>query len=79
MEIPYENRTVTLQAITPDTPEEVLVQLCILSEGGTTSDIQFLPEDLQLLLKQFTVVFEDPTSLVGDSPEGPLKNRGNPT
>jgi hypothetical protein len=63
MEIPYENRTVTLQGITPDTPEEVLVQLCILSEGGTTSDIQLLPEDLQLLLKQFTVVFEEPTSL----------------
>jgi hypothetical protein len=63
MEIPYENRTVTLQDITPDTPEEVLVQLCILSEGGTKSDIQLLPEDLQLLLKQFTVVFEEPTSL----------------
>jgi hypothetical protein len=64
MEIPYEGQVVTLQGVVPDHPEEVLVQLSILTpEDVVPSAVHVLPAEIQLLLDQFAILFEEPTSL----------------
>jgi hypothetical protein len=61
MEIPYEGQVVTLQGVVPDCPEEVLVQLSILTpEDVVPSAVHVLPAEIQLLLDQFAVLFEEP-------------------
>jgi hypothetical protein len=54
LEIPYGDQTISLQGVLPLLPDEVLVQLCILSlEGAHTTNIQLLLTEIQMLLDQF--------------------------
>jgi hypothetical protein len=64
MEIPYDNQTVSMQGIVPHMPDEVLVQLCVLSPQGVhTSELRLFPTEIQSLLDQYPTLFEDPTDL----------------
>jgi hypothetical protein len=64
LEIPYGDQTVSLRGVLPADPDEVLVQLCILSQEGThTKDIQLLPSEVQQLIDQFQDLFDPPTGL----------------
>jgi hypothetical protein len=55
---------VTLQGVVPDCPEEVLVQLSILTpEDVVFSAVHVLPAEIQLLLDQFAILFEEPAGL----------------
>jgi hypothetical protein len=64
LEIRYSNQTVSLQGVLLADPDEVRVQLCILSaEGIHTTDIQLLPSEVQRLIDQFQDLFDSPTGL----------------
>jgi hypothetical protein len=59
MEIPYGNQLILLQGEVPETPENVLVQLCLLSEKGTqVTSVNLLPHEVQRLLDHFEVLFD---------------------
>jgi hypothetical protein len=64
MEIPYGDQTVSLQGVLLSTPEEVVVQLNILTQDGEhTSDVKLLPAEIQELLQQFQGLFDKPVGL----------------
>jgi hypothetical protein len=64
MEIPYGNQSVKLQGVVPAIPEEILVQLCIISPQAThSSTVQLLPAEIQSLIDQFGILFEEPQGL----------------
>jgi hypothetical protein len=64
MKIPYGEQMVTLQGAIPTLLEHVLMQLCVLSaQGSFTSDIKLFPEEIQSLLHQSKVLFEEPSRL----------------
>jgi hypothetical protein len=46
--------------VAPIFPEEILVQLCVISDDGTcSSTVQLPPHKVQSLIDQFSVLFED--------------------
>jgi hypothetical protein len=64
MEIPYGNQLVKLQGVVPAIPEEILVQLCMISPQAThSSTVQLLPAEIQSLIDQFGILFEEPQGL----------------
>jgi hypothetical protein len=64
MEIPYDGQVVTLQGVVSECPEEVLVQLSILTPKAVVSaEVNVLPAKILLLLAQFAVLFEEPAGL----------------
>jgi hypothetical protein len=64
LELPYGSQTIRLQGVIPEFPEEVLVQLCIISPDGAHSiEVVLLPAEVQMLLDQFSVLFEETDSL----------------
>jgi hypothetical protein len=64
LEIPYECRSITLQGVVPIQPDEVLVQLCVLSsEPVCSSAVPLLPAEIQLLIDQFSELFQEPDGL----------------
>jgi hypothetical protein len=65
LEIPYGDQLITLQGVLPAFPDEVVVQLCVLSPTGEHFSSVTLPSEcIQLLLDQFSVVFEEPAGLL---------------
>jgi hypothetical protein len=64
LEIPYEGSTLTLQGVVPTLLDEVLVQLCVLSPDSVcSSEVKLLPAEIQLLVDQFPVLFQEPDGL----------------
>lgn len=64
MEIPYHGRTILLQGKITDTPEHLLLQLCCMTnEDVNESSVSLLPSEVQQLISQFGVLFEEPSSL----------------
>jgi hypothetical protein len=63
LEIPYANQTVKLQGVAPVFPEEILVQLCVISAEATCSSPAKLPCEVESLIAQFSALFEDLTEL----------------
>ena len=53
-----------LQGVRSDYPEQVLVQLCLLTPGGDLhSDVSLLPREVQDLIDQYATIFEKPSQL----------------
>jgi hypothetical protein len=53
-----------LQGVVPIQPDEVLVQLCVLSsEPVCSSAVPLLPAEIQLLIDQFSELFQEPDGL----------------
>jgi hypothetical protein len=64
LELPYGSQTIRLQGVILEFPEEVLVQLCIIApDGSQSTEVALLPVEVQMLLDQFSVLFEEPDSL----------------
>jgi hypothetical protein len=64
LELPYGSQTIRLQGVIPEFPEEVLVELCIIApDGSQSTEVALLPVEVQMLLDQFSVLFEEPDSL----------------
>jgi hypothetical protein len=64
LELPYGSQTIRLQGVVPEFPEEVLVQLCIISpDGALSTEVALLPIEVQVFLDQFSVLFKEPDSL----------------
>jgi hypothetical protein len=63
LEIPYANQTVKLQGVAPAFPEEILVQLCVISADATCSSPAQLPSEVESLIAQFSALFADLTEL----------------
>jgi hypothetical protein len=66
-EFPYEGSTLTLQGVVPTLLDEVLVQLCVLSPDSVcSSEVKLLPAEIQLLVDQFSVLFQEPDDQLMD-------------
>jgi hypothetical protein len=50
--------------VVPTLLDEVLVQLCVLSPDSVcSSEVKLLPAEIQLLVDQFLVLFQEPDGL----------------
>ena len=64
LRIPYGDQQVVLQGVQSDYPEQVVVQLCLLTPGGDLhSDVSLLPREVQDLIDQYATIFEKPSQL----------------
>ena len=64
LRIPYGDQQVVLQGAQSDYPEQVVVQLCLLTPGGDRhSDVSLLPREVQDLIDQYATIFEKPSQL----------------
>jgi hypothetical protein len=64
MQIPYQGQSMLLQGVLPDRPEELLVQVCLLTDSGVQqTEISLLPAEVRHLVDQFAVLLEEPTTL----------------
>ena len=65
LKIQYEDQMVVLQGLTPPSPDQVLVQLCVVSDSNQQlqSSAPTLPAEVQHLIGQFAPLFDEPASL----------------
>lgn len=62
--IPFQGDTVVLQGQVPELSEEVVLQLCCLTDEATVkSSVSLVPAEVQALVDQFAGLFEEPSSL----------------
>jgi hypothetical protein len=61
MEVPYQGQQIRLQGEVSDIPTQLLLQVCCLTQEAVMDPTVFLlPVEIQSLIDQFGVIFEEP-------------------
>jgi hypothetical protein len=69
LEIPYHGQTIVLRGEAPPPADQVLLQICFATDDGPIeSSVSLLPEEIQSLVSQFSLLFEEPSSLPPSRP-----------
>jgi len=64
MQISYEGQSIILQGELPVQLDNLLIQVCVLTDSVVQqSELSLLPPDIQLLVDQFGELFEEPSEL----------------